>query len=611
MLVALRHRGPDDEGVEVLGTLAMGMRRLSILDPTPAGHQPMASADGRAWIVFNGEIYNFQELARELETAGCRFESASDTEVILAAYTVWGPECVERFNGIWAFALWDTERELLLLSRDRFGVKPLFVAESAGRLAFASEIKALRRLPWVSDEPDVSTVRDYLVDERVDHTDHTFFRAIRQIPTGHNLIVTREAQRSVRYWGPPPLSDDARARPDATDARRIDEVRDLLVDAVALQLRSDVTVGSCLSGGLDSSSIVSIAAGLRDGSIRLDPQHLRDRETQPHMAFFAEFHDEGIDERRFVDAVASAAGLEVRSTTPTAETFRRSIGEIVRAQDEPFTSTSIFAQYEVMRIAHEAGIKVLLDGQGADEMFGGYHPFLALAAASGALQGDGLARRMAARAFLGSPSEAMRIASNLVLKGRPIPRRFRRNRMPDSWVGEGLRRSESLERPIHDIPGTPLAQGLWRQIASDNLPMLLRYEDRNSMAFGIEARVPFLDHRLVEASLLLPDRLKAARGERKIALRRAVAGVVPQVVLDRTDKIAFQTPERDWLLGIPDWSGPGAEEAAGLGFTRRDALSEALTALREGRIGSRPVWRILCLQAWLASLRDPTPVPAA
>ncbi|MBA2253918.1 MAG: asparagine synthase (glutamine-hydrolyzing) [Chloroflexi bacterium] len=343
MLAALRHRGPDDEGMASFGPLSMGMRRLSILDPTPAGHQPMASEDGRSWIVFNGEIYNFEELARELEAAGCSFDSASDTEVILAAYTVWGPRCVERFNGIWAFALWDDERQTLLLSRDRFGVKPLFVAEQAGRFAFASEIKALLRLPWVANDPDMSTVRDYLVDGWVDHTNHTFFRAIRQLPAAHNLVVTREGQTIERFWGPPPLSDDARAAPDAADGRRIDEVRDLLIDAVALQLRSDVTVGSCLSGGLDSSGIVTIAAGLRERHIRLSPEHLRGRETQPHLAFFAEFHDEDIDERRFVDAVAAAAGLGVRTTTPTPDVFPTSLQPIVRAQDEPFPSTSIVA----------------------------------------------------------------------------------------------------------------------------------------------------------------------------------------------------------------------------------------------------------------------------
>jgi asparagine synthase (glutamine-hydrolysing) len=357
MLSAIRHRGPDDQGEAALGPLALGMRRLSILDPTPAGHQPMTSSDGRYTLVHNGEIYNFQELAAELEAAGCRFSTATDTEVILAAFATWGASCVQRFNGIWAFALWDRQSQTLFLSRDRFGVKPLFLTDSGGRLAFASEIKALLALPWVPRTPDSGVVRDFLANNLVDHTDRTFFEAIRRLPAAHNMTIGPDrTQRLDRYWGPPALNEDASPRPASTDASRLDQIRELLVDAVALELRSDVAVGSCLSGGLDSSGVVSIAAALRDGRLDVDAGHRRNRERQPQLAFFAEFHDVGIDERRFVDDVVRATGIQLRTTTPSAVDFMATIDAITCSQDEPFASTSIVAQYHVMRIAQQAGV---------------------------------------------------------------------------------------------------------------------------------------------------------------------------------------------------------------------------------------------------------------
>lgn len=598
MLAAIRHRGPDDQGEEALGPLAIGMRRLSILDPTPAGRQPMSSPDGRYVIVHNGEIYNFQELAAELETAGCRFSTATDTEVILAAFATWGPSCVKRFNGIWAFALCDRKSQTLFLSRDRFGVKPLFLTDRGGRIAFASEIKALLALPWVDRRPDAGIVRDFLADNLVDHTDRTFFEAIRRLPAAHNLIIGPDrVPRLERYWGPPSLSEDASMRPSPSDASRLEEIRGLLIDAVALQLRSDVPVGSCLSGGLDSSGIVSIAAALRDGRLAVGAEHLRDRERQPQLAFFAEFHEEGIDERQFVDEVVHATGIALRTTSPSADDFAASIDAIVHAQDEPFGSTSIVAQYHVMRIAHEAGVKVLLDGQGADETFAGYPHYLGMALAGAIRGGDRRALRSAVRAISARRSLVTQTVGHLVLAGRPVPHRLRRDRIPDRWLGNVTRRARSADSPIELQAGTPLARGLWRQIASEHLPALLRYEDRNSMAFGIEARVPFLDHRLVEAALLLPDRLKVMPdGGRKVALLRAMQGLVPDAVLRRRDKVAFQTPERSW---IAHWPGPATSHAVAAGLLAPQALSSALADRHRDR--PRQAWRMISVEAWLAA----------
>jgi asparagine synthase (glutamine-hydrolysing) len=598
MLDSIVHRGPDDEGVAALGPAVLGMRRLSIMDPTPRGHQPMSSPDGRFTIVYNGEIYNFLELADELAAQGRTFSSESDTEVLLAAYAAWGPGCARRLNGIWAFAIWDAQERSLFLCRDRFGVKPLFLARGAGMLGFASEIKALRTLPWVSSRPDAAVASRYLLDGTLARGRRTFFEDVECFPPAYSLLLSPGSERWDNYWPAPALSTDASFKPRPGDADRVEEFKSLLIDSVALQLQSDVAIGSCLSGGMDSSSIVSIAAALRAGRL-LAPGHVHhEREAAAQLAFFAQFREEGIDERPFVDAVVAATGVDLRTTTPDTNALLESLPAILRAQDEPFGSTSIVAQHHVMRIAHEAGVKVLLDGQGADELLAGYVRYGATRV-GGALRSRhavDAARAMAAhgplRATLGYA----------VLGARRLPPRLNRRRMPAAWLGGAARASHLEIADPPSEPGTLLAKRLWLDVAADNLPDLLRFEDRNSMAYSIEARVPFLDHRLVEASLLLPDRLKVAGPkERKIVLRRAMTGIVPDEVLARRDKVAFQSPERRWLLEAePTWRHLAtAARAVSAGFVAPAAIPEAIERLRAGVGGTSLLWRMLNLEMWL------------
>jgi asparagine synthase (glutamine-hydrolysing) len=600
MLDRMVHRGPDDEGCASLGGVALGMRRLSILDPTPAGHQPMSSPDGRFTMVYNGEIYNFLELADELAPLGHTFTSASDTEVLLAAYAAWGPACVKRFNGIWAFAIWDAQERSLFLCRDRFGVKPLYLAEGNGRLAFASEIKALLALPWVSPDPDVAVVGKYLSDGSLARGSRTFFREIDCFPPAHSLLVSPGGRRWECYWPAPALATDTSFRRQPGDDDRIAEFRALLIDAVALQLRSDVAIGSCLSGGMDSSSIVSIAAGLRSKEILATGRGHKDREGTPQLAFFAQFREAGIDERPYVDAVVAATGVELQTTTPDTAMFVESLPGILRAQDEPFVSTSIVAQYHVMRIAHEAGIKVLLDGQGADELLAGYIKYPAIRLA-GALRNPRTALQAAQVIVAGHGPYGASLKYTL-MGAHPIPNRLNRRRMPAQWIGRAATSGgHSIAEPASQR-GTLLATKLWYDVAADNLPDLLRYEDRNSMAFSIEARVPFLDHRLAEASLLLPDRLKVAgRHERKIVLREAMRGIVPDQVLGRRDKVAFQPPEKRWLTESERvWRRLAAQSRAERAeLLAPGSIAGALDAFAAGRVGSATLWRILNLEMWL------------
>ena len=616
MLGRLVHRGPDDAGCAALGPAVMGMRRLSILDPTPRGHQPMTSADGRYTIVYNGEIYNFLELADELAAGGRTFSSSSDTEVLLEAYAAWGPECVKRLNGIWAFAIWDSRDRTLFLSRDRFGVKPLYVAEGSGYLAFASEIKALRGLPWVSSDPELDVVRAYVVDGSLGRGSRTFFRAVSCFPEANFLLISPSGRRWDRYWAPPELSRDAsfRAQPDDND--KVEAFRSLLIDAVALQLRSDVAIGSCLSGGIDSSTIVSIAAALRSGSLAgrsplASGRSHQEREGTPQLAFFAQFREAGIDERPYVDAVVDATGIGLHTTTPDTADFIESLPGILDAQDEPFGSTSIVAQYHVMKLAHEAGVKVLLDGQGADELLGGYVRYAGIHLAGALRSGSPRTMSDAVRAIVAKHGPFRAPLGYALIGGRRLPLKLNRRRMPRSWVGGAIASSGRGFSEPWSQPGTLLARTLWRDVAADNLPNLLRYEDRNSMHFGIEARVPFLDHRLAETSLLLPDRLKMdGRGRRKIVLLEAMRGIVPDKVLSRRDKVAFQPPERRWLTeSEPIWRKLAAHsraEAANL--LAPGAVSEAIAAFTAGRLPGALLWRVLNLEMWLRGVVGEEPL---
>ena len=595
----LAHRGPDDEGRFDGAGATLLHRRLSILDPTSAGHQPMCSDDGALAILHNGEIYNFLELRDELRELGHRFRTETDTEVILAAYREWGLDFVRHFNGIWALALWDAPRATMVLSRDPFGVKPLYLAERNGDVYFASEIKALLEVPGVGRKPNRRALRDFVVHGIVDHSDDTFYAGIRRVPAGHVLTIRDGTQRAVRYWTPPGFSTDSSFEVDGGDAALVDDLRQRIVNAVALQLRSDVPIGSCLSGGIDSSTIVSVAAALRDGRLTAERRHA-ERDRQPQLAFFAEFREPGLDERGHVDSVVAATGVDLRTVTPTASDFADLLPVVLDQQDEPFGSASVVVQYTVMRLAHEGGVTVLLDGQGSDELFAGYLPFIGPRLGGALRNGHALG---VARALRSRPALLPVTLRYALLGAAKRPGWLGGDQRPD-WLGPALATTETLLRvPEAPAEGTVLSHVLWQQLTGDGLPALLRYEDRNSMAFGIEARVPFLDLPLVEFALRLPDRLKVARTRRKVALLRAMDGIVPPSVLRRTDKIAFTPPQRRWLREIeprlrPLSVAPLTESA---GYVRPGTLRTALGGLAHGGAEDALPWRLAVTEMWLRS----------
>lgn len=597
----LAHRGPDDAGVARFPEGAFVHRRLSILDPTPAGHQPFVSADGEITLVYNGEIYNYLELREELRGLGERFLTDTDTEVLVASYRLWGADAVARFNGIWAFALWDRGAGRLLLSRDRLGVKPLYHTRVDGGIAFASEIKAL--LAIVPDaRPNVGAIRDYAWSALVDHADATFYEGIEPLSPGVNLISVGNGVGIERYWMMPALPTDGDPSPQPEDAGRVEAFAGLLRDAVGLQLRSDVPLGSCLSGGLDSASIVTVSAGL----VR---EQLGPHGAAPRIALTASFPGSPDDETERAALVAAAAGVAHRRVTLEPADLLETLDRVLAEQDEPFASASILAQRRVMEAASAEGIKVMLDGQGADELLAGYPHYryawllgLALrhpAAVPGALRDlrrNGVHPAVALRqAFL----DQLRLGPS----GRaPLGREAR----PPSWIGPSLRSVSSLPLRGWNDPqpaATPLARHLWRAVVATSLPALLRYEDRNSMRFGVEARVPFLDHRLVEAAAGLPDRLRIDHGVTKVVLRRAVRGLVPdEIRLDRR-KIGFAVPQVTWMVAsMPAIRATFADSLAiAEGLLDRQGV-DALLARPLEPDGGAELWRALSIDRWLRRL---------
>ena len=617
----IRHRGPDDEGYLWVdtgsgtitesslpgarsSTLAFGFRRLSIIDLSPAGHQPMCSADGTLWIVFNGEIYNYRDLRKTLSARGYSFQSASDTEVILYAYAEWGEACVEQFNGMWAFALWDNHRRRLFCARDRFGIKPFYYLWNGRSFLFASEIKALIHFPDVSWRPNAEIIYDYLSSGLLDHREETFFADVRQLRPAHTLSLNLDGQLHLRrYWD----LDPERYLSLPTDDTYAQAFRDLFEDAIRLHLQSDVAVGTCLSGGLDSSSIVCVANKLLFSDHILGPELVGQRQK----TFSSCFNDRRFDERPYIDHVLQATCAESNLIFPSPDKLQADLERLVWHQDEPFGSTSIFAQWCVMERVAECGVKVLLDGQGADELLAGYQSYFRYYWAS-------LARRRQWAALWREWVSYRRMfnvsRTHWVAKlARPIfPSRLlrvaRRLRRPHSNGGvlglsEQFQREQRGHRSEVDRPSNdPFYNFLYDAFTRSSLPALLHYEDRNSMAHSIEARVPFLDYRLVEFIFSLPADQKIRRALTKTVLRHAMRGILPEPVRMRTDKMGFVTPERVWIsTTLRSWIRDIVHSSSfrTRGYLDADAIQGALDQHDAGQRDLTFVaWRWVNLELW-------------
>ncbi|MDB5075039.1 MAG: hypothetical protein JWO42_1218 [Chloroflexi bacterium] len=620
----MAHRGPDDRGIKEFGIAGLVHRRLSIIDLSPAGHCPMPNEDETLWIVYNGEVYNYRELMPDLIARGHQFRSVCDTEVVLHAYEEYGEECVTKFNGMFAFAIYDTRKRRLFCARDRSGVKPLYYSQGPRRFAFASEPKSLLVVPWVRRRPDDGVVFDYLFHGVVDHTDRTFFADIRALPAAHTATIDESGMRIKRYWSLPSPDFAALAQPvtERLAERWAEEYGNLLSDSLKLRLRSDVTVGSCLSGGLDSSMIVCLANGLLFPETGPELHEQWHHRGERQKTFSACFDDAAIDERRYMAAVTEQTGAAAHYTFPQGDDLFEVLQSVVWHQDEPFLSTGIVAQWHVMQLARANGVKVLLDGQGADEVLCGYSgyygPFFADLMRAGRVAD--LTRELSLynryhKAKWGSGERALTqalMARHAWLRPR-LRSRFDSARGLPSWIAPGLAEDqEGSPRPVppgfqEGVAGY-LPAVAHRLFSATSLPALLRYEDRNSMAFGVEARVPYLDYRLIEYVFRAPNAMRFGNGLNKRVLRQASKGVIPDIVRHRRDKLGYTTPEAQWLRG------PASHEirrllqspsAAAHGYIQSDVVREQFELFAAGGpIPSAVVWRWVNLELWLRQFVD-------
>jgi asparagine synthase (glutamine-hydrolysing) len=590
MCDALAHRGPDDAGVweSPSGKALLGSRRLAILDLSSSGHQPMQDESGNVAVAFNGEIYNYLELARELETHGCRFRSHSDTEVLLKSYQIWGRDCLRRLNGMFAFAIWDERRGKLFAARDRFGEKPFYFVQNSDPVpfAFASEIKALVAGGFVSPRPRQTAVYRYLVNREIDAGTETLFENIFSLPAAHALFYSpNEGSLEIfRYWDLDPGNEIRLSSPEQYAERFLE----LLLDSVRIRLRSDVPVGSSLSGGLDSSTIVGIIA--------------KTQAALSQESFSARFRDPKLDEGMYIEQMTTWANVKSNFTYPEPEGIPEEIEQLTWHQDAPFYSASIYAQWCVMRLAKERGVTVLLDGQGGDEVLAGYHEYFA------SYYIHLLKSLRLKRAFWEMYGYWIEHGRGFVpqIVAEALPQRWRS--AAKGWLSpRGLRPEfrSKWNRP----PSAParkydneLQQCLYATLTHSVLPQLLRYADRNSMAFSREVRLPFLDYRLVEFLYAIPSEQKLRGTQTKVILRNAISGIVPEAIRLRKDKLGFAPPEAAWLRGpLCHWI---QEVFASREFRQREwweprTVDSVWSRFQKGEESLHTaIWRWLSLEVW-------------
>jgi asparagine synthase (glutamine-hydrolysing) len=578
MMQKIRHRGPDDKGLFVENNVGLGFQRLAILDLSAAGHQPMFSNDGKYVIVFNGEIFNYVELKAELRNA-YEFKSGTDTEVILAAYQVWGEACLNKFNGMFAFAILNRETGEVFIARDRFGIKPFYYYKTEDVFIFASEIKAI--LPLLKDvRPKHSIVYDYLRYNRTDHTENTFFEGIFKLQHGSTIKISNGNVAFNRWYV---LSEKVNHKPINAE-----EYKALLMDAIKLRLRSDVPLGVCLSGGIDSSAIASVLV-----------KEFGLTELNTFSAVYGK--NEPTDESKFIDEFKPFI-KNMYYTSPSAETFFNDYERFIEAHNEPVPDTSPYVQFKVMELAKEH-VTVTIDGQGADEQLGGYHYFFGsynvellrkfkipqlIAENYHYIKNHHSLNSLKYFAYYMAPSSGQKFID---YKRTPsLSKRFVGDMESSSGLGEMLYKPTSLQQSF-------------LQHFDHKLEHLLRWEDLNAMHFSIEARVPFLDYRLVERTLSLPAENVIRKGTTKYILREALKGVLPDKIYHRKDKKGFSNPRDKWFR-TPKFQELIIEilhsrNYAELGYFHPEMAQKRYQLHLEGKIDiSKEIWKWVNMTVW-------------
>ncbi|MBK7667910.1 MAG: asparagine synthase (glutamine-hydrolyzing) [Sphingobacteriaceae bacterium] len=605
---AIKHRGPDGEGFLLVGDvvvpcsskdtpqlkaglnyipqkniseangdfhLALAHRRLSILDLSESGHQPMALQDGKLWITYNGEIYNYLELKKELESEGAQFVSTSDTEVVLNAYKYWGVDCLDKFNGMWSFCIYDEEKQELFCSRDRFGVKPFYYIDNDNTCAFASEQKALVNSGLVKAEINQKALHDYLVNNRMEQEESNFFEGINELWPGYYLKynLKNHTFNTNCYFK---LNPDYDYSTDLqSNEELIGEVKEKLTNAVNLRLRSDVPVGSCLSGGIDSSALAVLM-----------------EQKNPIYLFTSVFKNDSSDESHFANLVAKKVNSIHKTIEPTQEGLFKELETLVYSQDVPIWDTSTYAQYKVMELAKQNNIKVVLDGQGADELFAGYHHhfvakwnyLLSYGNVFGFMRELNQSKKTIDSPFSLFVKEKIKSHYNSHLKGIE-------NYFDSSFVN-----SHKIHNPTKyfDKVNNQLAY----DITTARLKAFLKCEDRCGMWHSVESRTPFSDDiELINLMFSINGTRKIQNGVSKYFLREAVKDKLPNEIYTRYDKKGFETPMNKWISGNYKMIFDSLN-ATDFQFMKLDVLKQQFDSGKAGSKEIKLLYKLYVLALW-------------
>ena len=591
MVDSIRHRGPDSHGVYVDSGVGLGHARLSIIDLSPTGHQPMSNEDGSLWITFNGEIFNYIELRRELEAKGCRFRSTSDTETILHSYSEKGTDCVHDFNGDFGFALWDKRRDRLVLARDRMGVRPVYYTAQNGALVFASEVKALLQFPGVSAELDPIAL-DQCFTVWFPLAPRTPFERIKELPPGHILIADGPDITVKPYWqlDYPHFAEDRIPRPGEEEALA-EELAALLIDATQIRLRADVPVGAYLSGGLDSSAITALIRTFSSNRMR---------------TFSVGFESEEFDESAYQQEVVRALNTDHSSTLCTRADIGRSFPDVVRHMERPVLRTAPAPLYQLARLVRDNDFKVVLTGEGADEILAGYDIFKeAKIRRFWARKPDSAWRPLLLRKLYpylsGVQSQSQAYLQAFFGMGLDAPDdplfshlpRFTMTARTKAFFSDDLRERIAGYDALDDLRGSlpesfrtwhPLNQAQYLE-AAHLLPsyILSSQGDRVAMAHAVEGRFPFLDHRVAEFASRIPTRLKMKVLTEKNMLRKAVGKHLPEVIAKRP-KQPYRAPDSQSFFGpqAPDYVEDvlSARSIADAGYFRPEAVARLVNKCR-------------------------------
>lgn len=587
--MCIKHRGPDDEATLETNSFSLGMRRLAIIDLSKNIY-PVSDADDRVKVVFNGEIYNYKQLRNQLKQMGYTFKTESDSEVIVYGYLAWGEDFVSHLRGMFAIALWDKEKDQLIIARDRLGIKPLYYTEFEGRLIFASEIKALFAAWKVDRSADDTSVVKFLLTRVHDDTKRTFFNNVKRLMPGHYMLVDKEGNfRTQRYWFP-----DANTQFKSTkaDSYYADLLQEKLIETMKLHLITDVPLGVNLSGGLDSSGVVCLANKLlHEGT---------DLHTKNKLLTFSAIHPgETIDESEYIDEVIKFTGAESIRVTPSLDKFWKGIKNWVYYQEEPTISTAPYAYNVVMEEAAKH-VTVLLSGQGGDELFAGYIPYF--------------------MSYVNTAQDAYAVWEILreSVQGFDLYSGFIKQKLQDilkkdnrlnirSLLNEGT--VQSLDKSEWSFQHRRnLNSRLFEDLTATTVPSLLRYEDKNSMSHSLESRVPFLDHELVELAMQLPADQKIKHGWNRYVYRNAMKGLMPEKIRTRRSKIGFVNSEWEWLQARADYI---REIFSSDSFRSRKywdsgkVLSEFNQWVGGNKFGDGLMfWRILSVELWMRTYVD-------